>query len=655
MAIAACLFALCTLEAAPLKNAKRITAGGPDGFAKMSFKGIYGGKPIGYAYITGGEYPDFIQDCAHGMPSDRGLWLCIPDGVRPDGQPVYKQKCRVDTPWDAKKYPSRLRLYQDGEDIYLICLTPTKITVTKWDGVAFVPYCENAVGKIENLSSFDVIRRDNRGYDLVLLCTDGTEYRPEDTPDPDGKITVSYYDGAGVYRGELPRGGLRRMWLDNDWKPAGGIENVTPDMRSVQGATKVACVRGADGTFDGYVIAGNLGALKFVPFQKKFPRGGVVPRTLRDPDGNVFLHRAYSNQLISFPSAPGDRTSLLVGGECALHLYPHQEGSEPVYGVPSYVWERHAPIYGGSLTVPNVFDWDGDGAQDIIAGNSEGRLLFFKNLGTDAEPDFRDSEEMESDGKPIRFLPGYNIVQGPFEGGWGYLCPTVFDWNGDGLPDIVFSGSRAKYEVMLNIGTRTEPRLAAPVTIRYDGMELHGTWRVRPALYTENGETYMMIMDDDNALHLYRRLDNTNVEDAGKVLMTNGKQITGHNNAGERLGQMGRGKLRLYDWDGDGDLDLFVGSVKRASFPSPEDGLPYRRFIKKETGMQVMYFENVGGMRFKAPRQLQVDGKDFYLGAHSNAPEPCMLGDTSAGPNLIVGCESGKYWFFEHSHINYVE
>ena len=67
-----------------------------------------------------------------------------------------------------------------------------------------------------------------------------------------------------------------------------------------------------------------------------------------------------------------------------------------------------------------------------------------------------------------------------------------------------------------------------------------------------------------------------------------------------------------------------------------------------------MLFENVGTnekMVFKEPVQFQVDGKDVYLGAHSNAPEPCMLGDVTDGPNLLVGCESGKYFFFDRRHL----
>ena len=235
------------------------------------------------------------------------------------------------------------------------------------------------------------------------------------------------------------------------------------------------------------------------------------------------------------------------------------------------------------------------------------------------------SEEICAGGKPILLRPGYHVVQGPFEASWGYLCPTVYDWNGDGLPDVMVSGSRAKYEIMLNEGTITEPRLAAPVPVMVDNLELYGTWRVRPAITKVNGVNVMVTMDDDNALHLYRQIDEYNVEDAGKLRLEDGRQITGHNNAGELLGQWGRGKLRFVDWNMDGKTDLIVGSIKRSSYPSPDRGLPYSRFKKKETGLQVMFFENVGtdeNMVFKEPVQFQVDGKDFYLGAHSNAPEP---------------------------------
>ena len=633
-------------------NGTPLLSGGPEGLAPVSSGLVYSHRPMGYAFLSDENIPDIFLLSPNGAPSSTGLWYYCADGIAPDGAPVFRKVDRILNPWDGdRKFPARTVIFQDGKDVWMVALATTReLSVAKWNGKEFEPYCKSPVTGISRVQDIDFIRRDKRTFEMVMLCNDGAEYRPEDDPKA---VKLSYYDGAGIYRGAFPKGKISRLEFDNDWRQAGTVKEITSWI--VQGPSRVAAVRSADGELDGYIVGSNLGALKYVPYVKKFPSGSLKAVPLRKPDGTIRDHGAYSNLLSAYPDADGGRTSLLIGGECAPRIYPMVSAEGPVYGDWQYIWQRHAPMYGGSLTVPNVVDWDGDGALDIIAGNSEGRLLFFKNRGSNTVPDFATSVEMESDGEPIRLLPGYNIVQGPFEGAWGYLCPTVFDWNGDGLPDIIVSGSRAKYELLLNVGTRTEPRLGKPQTIRYDGMELHGTWRVRPAITLIDGVPHILIMDDENALHLYRKLDNTHVEDAGLLLLSDGRKITGHNNAGEGMGQKGRGKLRFYDWDGDGDPDLFVGTVKRSSYPSPENGLPYRRFKQKQIDMQVLYFENLGNMRFAEPKQLQIDGQPVYLGAHSNAPEPCMLGDTSHGPNLVVGCESGKYFFFEHSHITYVE
>lgn len=651
-----CAFACFALAQQPQGqlpvNGTPLMSGGENGLSPWSSGYVYTHRPVGFAYISESDVPDLFMISPNGIPSSTGLFRCIPDGTTPDGEPVYRMGERIDNPWDGgKKFPARFCVFQDGNDIWMIALATTKeLSVAKWNGVLFEPYCKSPLEGLRKVQDFDIIRRDRHSLEIVLLCNDGAEYRPEEDPKA---IKLSYYDGAGIYRGSFPKGRLCRMYLDNDWKQFGAVETVTSWI--VQGPSRVACVRNSDHSYDGYVVGSNLGALKFVPYLKRIPKEGLTATPLLKPDGTVRDHGTYSNQLAVYPDSSGGRTGLVIGGECAPRIYPLISAEGPVYGDYQYIWQQNAPMYGGSLTVPNVTDWDGDGALDIIAGNSEGRLLFFKNRGDNQKPDFAASVEMESDGEPIRFLPGYNIVQGPFEGGWGYLCPTVFDWNGDGLPDIIVSGSRAKYELLLNVGTREAPVLDKAQTIRYDGMELHGTWRVRPAITLIEGVPHILIMDDANALHLYRRIDDTHVDDAGLLTLADGRCITGHNNAGEGMGQRGRGKLRFYDWDGDGDMDLFVGTVKRSSYPSPENGLPYRRFKNNQIDMQVLFFENLGNWRFASPKQLQIDGQSFYLGAHSNAPEPCLLGDTSNGPNLVVGCESGKFFFFEKSHINYVE
>ena len=628
--------------------------------AALSFGKTYSNVPVGFGNVSGGGAPDIFVDVFRGMKDDLGLWVLTPDGMSapgdagsfnpydgPSGNPVYRKAGRFSTPW---KPDGNGKVFQDGADLWLVKATKSKLLVARWDGgTSFVKYCEKPLtGLGRGPECIDLQRIDPQTVELVFAMSDGQVYRPDFL----NNNTESLYDGAGIYRGNFPLCGVFRILLSNDWTQKSDVLQVSGGMDVTISGSSIACVRG-DG-FDGYVIANSLGAMKYLP------RDGGKHDLLRNSDGTAFTFRCHGARTISVPGADGSRSRLIIGGECAIyeHDCTGNLNGTPRFGNPLALLERNAPLYGGSLTVPNVVDWDGDGVLDIVAGNSEARLLFFKNNGTDRKPVFGLPVELKADGATICLRAGYYIVQGPYEGAWGYLCPTVYDWNGDGLPDVVVSGSKAKYEVFLNVGTRTEPRLAAPFTLRCDGLDLHGVWRVRPAIAEIDGCTCILIMDDDDAIHMYRKVDDRTVEDAGKVLLADGGTITGHNSGeGENLGygQWGRGKLRLFDWDGDGDMDLFVGTIKRSCYPSPDDGLPYRRYKQKQNGMQVLFFENLGGFRFAAPKQAQVGGEDFYLGAHSNAPEPCLLGDTSHGPNLLVGCESGKYFFFNRKDITWIQ
>jgi hypothetical protein len=46
-------------------------------------------------------------------------------------------------------------------------------------------------------------------------------------------------------------------------------------------------------------------------------------------------------------------------------------------------------------------DLEGDGKKDLLVGNTDGQVLFYKNLGTDTSPLFAGYAMVQSDGKPI--------------------------------------------------------------------------------------------------------------------------------------------------------------------------------------------------------------------------------------------------------------
>lgn len=654
------LFLLICGVSFALDSAKPIRAGGAEGLAPIDFGMTYSNRPRGAAFITSEKYPDIFVLISSGLPVVRGLFMCSFDMIASDGSLVYKKPLRVKLLDDSPDLSTMFRVVQFDGRTYAVWLSTKRVLVAEWDNTAkaFVKSLESPVKGIVNpLLSFDIMLRGKRDLEVVMLCSDKAEYRPE-TFKGDKQ---SYYDGADIYRGELPRCGVFRMTLDaRNWSQITDVEQLSADMNVTIGGSEIATLKDSDRGLDGYVVTNRLGGLKYMPrTDKKTPPYPVLHpmRNMKE----ILVHPTYSAKIAPLPDAKGNVSEFIIGGEGSLYYYAYKGEKTPMgaplFDAPKPLLQCNADLYGGSLVVPNVTDWDGDGVLDIVAGNSEGRLLFYKNNGTDLSPDFALPKEVLSGGLPILLRPGYHVVQGPFEASWGYLCPKVIDWNGDGLLDVVTSGSRAKYEVMINRGTKTEPKLDVPVTIKCDNLDLWGTWRVRPAIAMIDGRNHMVVMDDKNALHLYRQVDDYNVEDAGQLKLTNGNIITGHNNLQESLGQMGRGKLSFVDWDGDGKLDIIIGSIKRSSYPSPERGLPCTRFKRNKIGMQVMLLRNVGNnqnMQFEEPVQFQVKGKDFYMGAHSNAPEPCALGDTSGGVNLLVGVESGKFFFFKHNDLTTV-
>jgi len=57
--------------------------------------------------------------------------------------------------------------------------------------------------------------------------------------------------------------------------------------------------------------------------------------------------------------------------------------------------------------VPCVADWNGDGRKDLLLGQfMEGRIRFYPNTGTDAQPAFRAFELLAAGGAPIRLDAG---------------------------------------------------------------------------------------------------------------------------------------------------------------------------------------------------------------------------------------------------------
>jgi hypothetical protein len=129
------------------------------------------------------------------------------------------------------------------------------------------------------------------------------------------------------------------------------------------------------------------------------------------------------------------RKDLVVGAWDGMIRFFINEGTN---SAPDFREEQLVQEDGADLIVPTtraspfVRDLDEDGRKDLLVGNTEGQLLFYRNIGTDPEPTFSGYTLITSDGVPI------NLEGEPRS------RPFVCDWTDDGLLDVLVGAGDGK-------------------------------------------------------------------------------------------------------------------------------------------------------------------------------------------------------------------
>ncbi len=314
----------------------------------------------------------------------------------------------------------------------------------------------------------------------------------------------------------------------------------------------------------------------------------------------------------------------------------------PVFLEPKYFQQEADDIKCGALATPCGVDWDGDGDWDVVCGNTAGYILFYENLsgpGVDP-PKFAAPKYLEADGKRIRILAGPNgSIQGPCEAKWGYTTLTVADWNGNGLPDIMINSIWGKVLWYENIGTKTQPKLAAakPVEVEWDGpqptlaygwlrpngKELLTQWRTTPSMFDWNKDGLMdlLMLDHEGYLSFFERKkagDRLVLLPPKRVLVDEGGKPLRLN--GGIAGGSGRRKICFVDYDGDGAVDFLVNTINADFF----------RQVKAENGTWT--FQNLGSIDTR------------HISGHSTSPTFVDF-DNDGIPDPLVGAEDGYFYY----------
>lgn len=617
---------------------------------------------VGYASMRGGAEPDLFVGVG-GHTNDPGLFLYRFVRRTERGEPVFADPVRV-AHLGENGAPPEGAIFQtpDGkvygfwivgkQQVMRSVLDTTKREFVQSPGGALkiegLPYSPRWVAVTVN---------DDGSATLFVGVKDNVSQRPED-PGVKNWRDPAYrpFDGAGVYRGGWPMTQLFAAKLDA--LDAGSSVTVTrmsaTESEALLSYGNFASVDLGPAREHDLITGSHFGNFLYYHNTSSENVEPVKQKLAADHNGLAIRHLVIAPKPVAYPNPDTGRASdLLVSGESSIYLYRFSGqftgAGAPIYDEPVSVLTENADLYAGSLPVINIVDWNGDGTLDIVAGNSTGHVRFFRNIGSNEKPAFENGVFVEADGEPIHIQPGYSDVQGPQEARWGYSCPTVADWNEDGLPDLLMGSPLPEHLLYLNIGTRTEPKLAAAKRLYCRGLELHGTWRVKPGVAKLGDRMAYVALDDNDQFHLYYRIDDQNLEDGGKLKLDDGKPI-GANFI--FAGGTGRSKIVLADWDLDGVTDLLVATPRHGSIPNPEHGLPQSLGLK---GAAVVYLRNVGTDEqpvFAYPTLMQFRGEPIYLGQHSASVAVANFGDPD-GPNLVVSNEQGRFFYYARRDLSW--
>ncbi|MHC4116347.1 MAG: FG-GAP repeat domain-containing protein [Planctomycetota bacterium] len=369
----------------------------------------------------------------------------------------------------------------------------------------------------------------------------------------------------------------------------------------------------------------------------------IVPVAMDwDKDGDVDLIVGEEDGRVAFVENPGR----VVGGM-------------PRFLAPKFFRQQAEDVKFGALVTPYSFDWDGDGDEDLICGNTAGYVGFIENLDGGDPPKWAAPVYLDADGRTLRIMAGPNgSIQGPCEAKWGYTTLNVADWDHDGLPDIVVNSIWGKVVWYRNIGTRRNPRLAAaqPIEVEWtqeppkpawnwwkpEGKTLATQWRTTPAVldYDDDGLNDLVMLDYEGYLVLFQRAKRN-----GKLTLLPGRRIftskdisvfdsmhRAKNKTGGALrmndgsaGKSGRRKFCLTDWDLDGRLDILVNSRNVTLLRNVSDSS--HKHVFSDRGM--------------------IDNR--VLAGHTTSPTTVDW-DRDGIADLLVGAEDGFFYYMKNPH-----
>jgi hypothetical protein len=214
------------------------------------------------------------------------------------------------------------------------------------------------------------------------------------------------------------------------------------------------------------------------------------------------------------------------------------------------------PSPGCGSPCPWVCDFDGDGKPDLLVGDGkDGTVWFYRNISTDATPLLAAGVQLQAGGAPLSV--GIRAT------------PYVHDWNEDGLKDLLCGTGDGYVYFFENINNNTNagqlPIYAPATRIKIggtNGVDLNLGIRSVVRVYDWDGDGLKdLVCSSDTGVYWCR---NTN-SNSNPILQAPGPICAPVSDTDGTLVPINTGhrmRLDLVDWNNDGVMDILVGNLK---------------------------------------------------------------------------------------------